>query len=423
MLKIKIVITELLMNLSYFLEVRRKDSVFFRLLSSIIYSINRFLFGMIPYMAMNHKEYCQLQNEQCFCIKENRIGYSSNVISYDSTEQQQLIPFPMNDLLLCSHHNVFIQGGSGLVLDMNRRLAINDYCAEMDDDTSYQDTITKKTKQKVLLLKVGRINRYKMLSSGIMINDRYAGNYYHCLYEILIRLLVVDEVNEHIPSNVPLIVDESITKVPSLNKAFKILTKNIHRPILFIHADERLHTDSLYCITPINSIRHRKEEAAILPKYYLFDKEYTLELRNKLLKYQSGKEFPKRFFITRKNTMHRNYNEDEVFSVLKPLGFEQIAPETLSFEEQMRLFHSAEWIVSGSGAAFTNLLFCSTGCRAIIIVGNIKHFLIPVFTSPAYFNECVVRYFGSNTSDEITDIHADFSVDITQLESFIKCLA
>ena len=99
--KIKVFIINVLIDLSYFMEVRQKDSAFFRLLRGFVFPINQVLFGMVSYNAMSHREYCQRQNESCISVREKRIGYSSNVVANESLEQQQLIPFQMNDILFC----------------------------------------------------------------------------------------------------------------------------------------------------------------------------------------------------------------------------------------------------------------------------------------------------------------------------------
>lgn len=418
MLKLKIIIIEFLIGVSYYIEARQENSFCHQFLQYIVYPIIHILFGMVPYRAVSHKDYSLIQNTLIYGLKDRRVGYSSNVLTQESNASQQLIQFSMNDLLLCQHNQVYIQGGSGLVLDMNRRLAINDYCAEMDDKLSYQDTITKTTKQKVLLLKLGRINRYKKLPAGIMINDRYASNYYHGLYEILIRLLVLEDINSLIPKDVPIIVDEAIMKIPSLKTSFTILTEKIQRPVFVIHQDERLLVGNLYCITPVNLIRHRFDNSESQANYYLFDKEYTVKLKTELLKHKSDKLFPERVFVTRKNTKHRNYNEDEIFEVLKPYGFVKVAPEQLSFEEQMQLFNNVKFVFGGIGAAFTNLLFCSPGCTAVCLRSNTYGFLPPIFSTPACFNGCKVWYFGANNI--ITGGHSDYEVDIISFQTFIN---
>lgn len=74
----------------------------------------------------------------------------------------------------------------------------------------------------------------------------------------------------------------------------------------------------------------------------------------------------RRLLISRKRQKWRKLiNEDSLFEALEPMGFERIAPETLPFEEQVRTFASAEIVVGASGAALTNLLFCSPGATVI----------------------------------------------------------
>ena len=46
-------------------------------------------------------------------------------------------------------------------------------------------------------------------------------------------------------------------------------------------------------------------------------------------------------------------------------GFQPVYPERLSLNEQKRLMAAAEFVVGPSGAAWTNLVFCSPGTRAL----------------------------------------------------------
>jgi capsular polysaccharide biosynthesis protein len=61
--------------------------------------------------------------------------------------------------------------------------------------------------------------------------------------------------------------------------------------------------------------------------------------------------------IARPSKRRRVANEADVLAVLKPLGFEVVRPEELSFAEQVRTFAGAEAVVAPHGAALTNLVF------------------------------------------------------------------
>ena len=72
----------------------------------------------------------------------------------------------------------------------------------------------------------------------------------------------------------------------------------------------------------------------------------------------AGRQPTRRIFVSRSRAaMRRLVNEDEASQVLARFGFETVHLEGLSFEQQVRLFHSAEFIAGTHGAAFANLLF------------------------------------------------------------------
>jgi hypothetical protein len=70
----------------------------------------------------------------------------------------------------------------------------------------------------------------------------------------------------------------------------------------------------------------------------------------------------KRVFISRKSAKHRKLlQEAELFPLLRQRGFSFYELETLTFEDQIRLFRSAEIIVGPHGAGFSWLIFCCSG--------------------------------------------------------------
>lgn len=69
-------------------------------------------------------------------------------------------------------------------------------------------------------------------------------------------------------------------------------------------------------------------------------------------------ETRRRVYISRASSGHRQIaNEAELTEQLREWQFEIVAPERLSFEEQVTLFRAAEVIVGPRGAALTNMLF------------------------------------------------------------------
>ena len=73
-------------------------------------------------------------------------------------------------------------------------------------------------------------------------------------------------------------------------------------------------------------------------------------------------------------------NEEEVFALLEPLGFEAITMDGRSIGEQAALFASAAVIVATHGAALANLVFSRPGTTVIELMGT--NTASPVFAIP-----------------------------------------
>ncbi len=66
-----------------------------------------------------------------------------------------------------------------------------------------------------------------------------------------------------------------------------------------------------------------------------------------------------KIYVTRSDAGTRNcVNDDEVFSILEPHGFQKISLTGMPFLEQAKLFYLAEKIVAHHGAGLANLVFC-----------------------------------------------------------------
>ena len=63
-------------------------------------------------------------------------------------------------------------------------------------------------------------------------------------------------------------------------------------------------------------------------------------------------------------------NEEEVFALLEPAGFEAVTMDGRSIGEQAALFASAEVIVATHGAALANLVFSRPGTTVIELMGT-----------------------------------------------------
>jgi capsular polysaccharide biosynthesis protein len=130
-----------------------------------------------------------------------------------------------------------------------------------------------------------------------------------------------------------------------------------------------------------------------------------------------------RIYISRQSaTKRRIVNEDEVTLTLRKFGFQTIFAEGLSFEQQVRTFSRARYIVSNHGAGLTNMLFMREGGSVL----ELRHHSDRI--NNCYFTLCSalnLNYFYQTclpASDGPDPHTVDLLVDLQQLESNLRNL-
>lgn len=379
--------------------------------------------GGLSYLPiLNAEKYQQLtHNVQLTTVSSERQGLACHPVYAGEQLTPQVHIDKLPDLRLHLYSNVCITGDSDVIVDVKNNCVISDFCYDIDPGLMFVDGLLYRDKHNLCILRSNLKQKTMSLDSGIMISGKFSGNYYHTLLENLSRLVLLDEFD--IPVEVPILVDESVSKVPSFKRIFEILTKNQHRNVVFLEKGKLYELKSLYYLDHINKISpHVKDLNVMKDDYVLFDAERMKKLRNLLLENMSDAKFPKRILLSRKHTSYRRFNDDELMTVLRNYGFEQVFPEDYSFEEQMGLFNNAEWIVGGTGAAFTNALFCSEGCNILIFNSVPQKIDMPYFSTLAYLSNAAMTYFLPSKSKSSKSVHTDCTIDINDFQTYLKAL-
>lgn len=384
-----------------------------------LYKVCLRCFNTHPYELISHKKYLHKHiSSSIQTITSSRIGYTSELCYDNAPPHYSMIPTKMSDIYVAIHSGVKVHGKSEFILNERAGLAINDFDNQANPSIEIKDGILLKKKDNLLLLKFNNSNYSRKLKSGILLTGKFSHNYYHLIYEVLIKLLVIDKTS--IPINVPLIIDKVVFEIPSFCEIFEILNET-KREIIVINKKEMLFLETLYWISPINEIpAHISKKTDCRTEDIVFDIGYLYDLKNKLIQFKSNTVYPKRIFLTRKSFKNRRFNEDEVISLLKTYGFIVISPEEHSFSEQVSMFNGADIIVGGSGAAMSNVIFCNSGCTVICLYSmKIKS---PAFSTISYANKVDFRYVVGEGINHLTneDIHSDFYVNIDKVKIILN---
>lgn len=368
------------------------------------------IFGVSCLPIENYESYlAKYDRVETWLIEKNRYGVSYPVNDTIENKIPGIVEFDLPNLH-CHHlKDVIITGDSDCVVDLNSGCLINNMCYNVEGNITLIDGLLYRHMENHCTVRSNFKKEPIRIKEGIMISGKFSANYYHELYENLNRLLLIDLYS--LPEDVPLLVDEVVFKIPSLEKIFTILSANSKRTIVKLKPRQLYLIDSLYTFDHINDLAPHINRLQAGSNYFRYDKEYTAKERDLLLAHKSDIDSPKRIFLTRANTSHRHFNEDEIFDILSHFGFERVATEKYSFEDQVALFNNAEWVIGCTGAAFSNVLFCNEQCKIICFRSSNLGKEPPIFNTIAQMFGARFWYYAPDWTKSKTSVHSDFYVD------------
>lgn len=273
---------------------------------------------------------------------------------------------------------------------------------------------------------VHRCKKNEYIEKGIFLCGNGASNYYHWMVEILPRLEFVVNLPARY-QKFPILVSDDVVSIPSFAYSLNIFAPG--RETIVLDKNKSYIIDELIFITspnnlPFNITGNNKFNIANVTLDNLsIDFIRKTVLANELVGCAS-ESYPQKIFFCRK-AERRNYNQDEVFALLSEFGFVKIFMEDLTFTEQVRTVYHAEFIVGPTGAAWTNLLFCRAGAKALCWmaeeIGNFSG-----FSTLACLVDVDLRYLTYKSGvRQVSDIYfQDYIIGINDIEKamadFIK---
>lgn len=256
------------------------------------------------------------------------------------------------------------------------------------------------------------------IEKGINFVGNFSGNYYHYIYEILVKWYLVDKMN--IPPDVPVIVDASARKIPQFAELLYIFSSG--RDVIYVERGELRRVNELYYPSMVNFIPpNLKKMEDLRTEDVVFDLDSISYLRTHFLSCmgETGsihQNTPKKFFISRKSTKWRQYNEDEVIKVVVSKGYEVVYPEMMTVKEQFSLFNNADEIVAASGAAISNIICCKPGTKVLVLVS--VRIDGAIFSTIAKTLGIDMRYMVG-TITNYNNVQSDFRIDCDQLKEVL----
>jgi capsular polysaccharide biosynthesis protein len=251
--------------------------------------------------------------------------------------------------------------------------------------------------------------------------DAAALNYAHWITEILPRIALF--CSKPMFAHVPLLIDEYLPK--SMLDSLEIVAGE-SRKIFVLSRGIAVRVKTLHVVSVSGYIpfefRHDPDMNKIHGQFSPVALRFLRELVLKSLTTNSAlTETPKKIFIERTSTQRVLKNQSGLKNIFSENSFECISPETLSFLDQARVFANAEEIVGATGAAFANLLFCSSPCKLTILIGDHPETPYGYWANIATAIGLRVRFvLGFSDAPLKAGIHRDFSISEKTILSLIE---
>ena len=208
------------------------------------------------------------------------------------------------------------------------------------------------------------------IPSGISLVGSATANYVHWLTETLPKLALIDGIDAY--RDLPYIIDAGLH--PNILESLRHLNLN-SRNVIQLGRGEMLAVEKLVAISPVAYVPFdfkpgiKPNELDINPGSALYSPDGLQQVRQSMVAVLGETEgaLKRRLFLRRTGKSRPMNNSIEIEAMVREHGFEIIEPETLSFADQVRLFSSAELIVSQGGAALGNIIFAPAGCHVIVL--------------------------------------------------------
>ena len=263
------------------------------------------------------------------------------------------------------------------------------------------------------------------VDSGVFLGGNGSWNYYHWLIEILPKIYYYLKAGA-LNNNITLFVPDDVKRIGSFDKLLTTALSNYKFDLKYMQRGRIYRVNNLQTITTASNIVFNCRKLFSDVNFCYFRKEsieYIKSIARQILddtfKNSSKSNSYKRIFLARKANSVREYNQEETLGVLQSFGFQPIFMEDLTIEEQITAFMQAEFIIGPSGAAWTNIIFCSPGTKALSWLPE-KGKNFSVFSSLAAYSKVDMHFFLRNSYSN--ELHGQYAIDLKELKKALNKL-
>lgn len=215
----------------------------------------------------------------------------------------------------------------------------------------------------------GGAARSHRLSCAVSLLGAATFNYAHWLTETLPKAVLWTQMGAG--ASVPLLVDAGLHA--NIMRSLELVLPSDQR-VLLVPKQQAIQVDRLHHLSSPGHIPFEPRAPNGLQRSHGTFSAPALRMTVEAIKSQLGlrDDDPQdQVLFIRRNSGGRNVlNQAELDAFVATKGWQVVAPEQLTFDEQVRTFHRAAMVIGPTGAAMANLIFARPGCRMGIMMST-----------------------------------------------------
>lgn len=255
----------------------------------------------------------------------------------------------------------------------------------------------------------------RKIDRGIHIMHEYDANYFHFIAETLPRLYLASKSG--LPLEIPLLVSGGLHRniVELLN-----LANTEKRELIFLEHGVLHEIGELYFIGNSSTVVDAYDGGAFARSSFID----TDSLRSLVesVSFQKPLIDSKRIFAIRNGRIRVLKNQGDIAQRLSDIGFAIVDCATLSVEQQMAIFSTADVIVSPTGAQLANIVWCKPSAKIVVLASDHPSHQLYLWNLLSRVSGCCVTHvLGPSIvkSGEQAQVHSDYIVDAATIFSEI----
>lgn len=390
-------------------------STFKKIKNRLAYILNhKYLIGKVSAV----REFCDRHRNCSYTIIEAPKNVEVTPVCYIGDQKRGNLKVKTREKYLFITEDVYVVGKSNVLY--SDKTIIYDKIVEQTNNERITDNGLLRIRNGLV-----HFNKYYFVSyktkgttipEAICLTGNFSGNLYHYFYEILGKFYIIDK--SAISKSIPVLLDNCVEKIPQFKELADCFTNG--RPILYIKPESLIRIQKCYYPSNCHIIPNNyKNVFDCKTQDVVFDRNVLLFQRSVVLNNLSEfcNHYPEKFFISRKSTAWRRYNEPEIIETINKHGFQVIYPEEMSYLDQVRLFRGAKYIIAASGAALTNMLFCKPGCKIVTLIS--ARLELSIFSSIADTVGVDLKYLQGEIT-ELLGVQSDFKINKETLDKYLR---